>query len=340
MMNSYQRVTFALDLNVPDRVPILEWGINPNVIKQLVPGMGVQEFMATELDAVIAFYEFPEGDKEGVITDRWGIKRKSLGQDYPIPFDYPIKCKEDLKNYSPPSPVKDSRLSDIEQLVRKYKYEKAIICTLETVFTFAWGLVGMENFFKLLKTDSSFVKRLLDISFRYNFELAKQALRSGADAIMCGDDLAYKKGLMISLEDFSDFLLPYYSKMVQLVHDEGGYFIKHTDGNIWDLLEPFSKIGIDAINPLEPLAGMKIGKVKKDYGDQMCLIGNIDCGELLSNASPEDVRQVVKETIEKAAPEGGYIMASSNEIHSAVKPENFKAMIETTKQYGQYELLV
>jgi len=96
--------------------------------------------------------------------------------------------------------------------------------------------------------------------------------------------------------------------------------------------------GVDAINPLEPVAGMDIAEVKRRYGDQVCLIGNIDCGELLSRGTPQQVRQVVQETIRQAAPGGGYIMSSSNTIHSSVKPENYQAMIEATHLYGAYPL--
>jgi uroporphyrinogen decarboxylase len=33
---------------------------------------------------------------------------------------------------------------------------------------------------------------------------------------------------------------------------------------------------------------------------------------------------------------GGYILSSSNSIHSAVKPENYLAMVDTVKKYGVY----
>ena len=79
-----------------------------------------------------------------------------------------------------------------------------------------------------------------------------------------------------------------------------------------------------------------IGKVKKEYGEELCLIGNIDCGELLSRREAEAVEKEVKKTIDRAADGGGYILASSNEIHASVKPENFMRMIKTAKKYGQY----
>ena len=35
---------------------------------------------------------------------------------------------------------------------------------------------------------------------------------------------------------------------------------------------------------------------------------------------------------------GGFILASSNSIHPAVKPENYKAMVEAGREFGAYPL--
>ena len=96
--------------------------------------------------------------------------------------------------------------------------------------------------------------------------------------------------------------------------------------------------GVDAINPIEPVAGMDIGDVKQKYGDRVCLVGNVDCSHILSEASTDEVTQSVAECIRKGSPGGGHIIASSNCIHSAVKPENYLAMIQATKQFGGYPI--
>lgn len=114
--------------------------------------------------------------------------------------------------------------------------------------------------------------------------------------------------------------------------------MKHTDGNLWPIMDDIVDTGLDALDPLEPMAGMDIGKVKERYGDRIALAGNVDCGELLSRGTTEDVVEAVKETIAKASPGGGHILASSNSIHPAVKPENYRAMVEAAKEFGQYPL--
>jgi uroporphyrinogen decarboxylase len=83
---------------------------------------------------------------------------------------------------------------------------------------------------------------------------------------------------------------------------------------------------------------MDIGKVKQEFGDRVAVVGNLDCGELLPHATPEEVKEAVKETIAKAAPGGGHILASSNSIHPAVKPENYRAMADAGRRWGEYPL--
>lgn len=50
------------------------------------------------------------------------------------------------------------------------------------------------------------------------------------------------------------------------------------------------------------------------------------------------MEEAVKETIAKASPGGGHIMASSNSIHPGVDPENYKTMVEATRKYGVYPI--
>ena len=80
--------------------------------------------------------------------------------------------------------------------------------------------------------------------------------------------------------------------------------MKHTDGNIWKLMDMLIGTGIDGLNPFEPVAGMDIGEVKKRYGHLVCISGNVDCGYTLSRAPVEDVIREVKACLRNAAPKG------------------------------------
>jgi uroporphyrinogen decarboxylase len=83
---------------------------------------------------------------------------------------------------------------------------------------------------------------------------------------------------------------------------------------------------------------MDIGDVKARYGERIAVAGNVDCGELLCRGSVQEVVEAVKETLAKAAPGGGHILASSNSIHPAVNPHNYRAMVEAGRRFGTYPL--
>ena len=96
--------------------------------------------------------------------------------------------------------------------------------------------------------------------------------------------------------------------------------------------------GVDGIHPIDPMAGMDMGEAKAKFGDKVCLLGNVSCAFVLVTGSVEEVRQETKEVIRKGAKGGGFICTSSNSIHSAVKPENYVAMVKAIREYGRYPI--
>lgn len=53
------------------------------------------------------------------------------------------------------------------------------------------------------------------------------------------------------------------------------------------IIDSIIATGINALDPLEPIANMDMERVKEKYGHRVALIGNIDCGQLLPLASNE-----------------------------------------------------
>ncbi len=88
---------------------------------------------------------------------------------------------------------------------------------------------------------------------------------------------------------------------------------------------------------LEPMAGMDLKSLKETYGDDLCLIGNIDVSQLLPFGSKEDVVNAVKECIMDAG-DDGYILSPCTDITNSCKVENVLTMISAAKKYGKYPL--
>ena len=67
-------------------------------------------------------------------------------------------------------------------------------------------------------------------------------------------------------------------------------------------------------------------------------MGNIDCAHLLCEGTPDEVVAETRRVIEAAAPGGGFVLTSSNSIHNGVRLENYMAMLETARRYGNYPI--
>ena len=155
------------------------------------------------------------------------------------------------------------------------------------VFVNSWSLCGLERLLMSYLDDPGFVRRLGHMALEYNMELHRLAVREGADIIVLGDDYAHKSGPLMSPAHFREFILPGLKEAVRNIKSAGAYCIKHTDGNIWEIIEPIVATGIDAIGPLEPGAGMNLRQVKQRFGDRVCVVGNVDVDLLWEEIPPE-----------------------------------------------------
>lgn len=339
-MNGRERILTAMRRGMPDRVPVCEFTIDPKVIEGLLPGGDLPALVETlDLDAISAgtYYRRDVVDDEHY-RDEWGTLYYTSTESIGSPLDGPIHSQSDLAHYEAPDPLAESRLGELPEYVRRFKGKRAIVWHQREAFMTTALLSGLDNFLMMLHTEPDLVRRMVEMVVDVHVTLARRAVRAGADIVSLGDDYAWNVGPMMSPADFREFFLPGIKRVVQAAHEEGALCLKHCDGNIWMLLDGFVEAGFEGINPLEPIAGMDLAEVKRLYGDKVCLLGNVDCGYTLSEAPLREVEADVKRCLREGGPGGGYVLMSSNSLHSSVRPENYRTMVETAHRYGNYPL--
>ncbi len=114
------------------------------------------------------------------------------------------------------------------------------------------------------------------------------------------------------------------------------YVIKHTDGNINEVIPDLVNSGIDCLDPIDPLGDMDIKAIKEKYGSKIALKGNVDCVSTLVDKSIEEVIAETKQCLIDASAGGGHIISSSNSIHAGINPVNYRVFLETIEKYGYY----
>lgn len=341
-MNSVERVKTALCLGQPDRVPVVEFVIDEKVARAAVPDCrDVADCMdRLNMDCVGcgAFFAKVGDHPDGSYTDEWGVAYKSGVEAVAHPIRGPIHTLDDARSYTPPDPDAPHRLGKLPGLVERYRGRRAIIFHHRAAFMWSAYLMGIDRILMNFLAEPELVEIVLDKVLDSNMAVVRRAIRAGAEVIVLGDDYASNLGPMMSPAVFEHFILPRLKRMVDMIHEEGALCIKHSDGDLYSLLEMIVSTGADGFNPIEPMAGMELKKVKELMGDRICLVGNIDCGHLLPFGTPDEVRRTVRQAIADAAHGGGFILSSSNSIHSSCRPENFTAMIEACREFGEYPI--
>jgi len=360
-MNGKQRIIKALSIEEPDRVPLFIHGINEGPImgvgKHLMEGLPlgkqVHQMSDSEKGVLIEtllrlleefeidgytclpFGPGTEFSNDEDLVDDWGVGFTRSPHGIPVPSRHPIHTEADLDQYEPPAPAREHLLL-VDVMKDRFKDDKAIFWMMRGAFVRSWRLIGMQNFMMMMFDNPDFIHRVAEMVTQFSLGQLDMLIEAGLDVLIVEDDIADKNNTLISPEQFKTFINPYNRKLVDRAHAAGLKVVRHSDGNLWSILDLLLDSGYDGLNPLEPQADMHLKRVKDYCGDRLCLLGNIDCQELLPDGTPEQVRQAVRQAIDDAAQGGGLIICSSNTLHPGVDPENCIAMFEETRSYGVY----
>ncbi len=339
-MTSEERVLRVLNRQEPDRVPHFEWAVDRKVRAALCPGCQTHNEFALRMghDAVLAdpnFQKEPVGP--GRWLSEWGYVTQDTPEEHGIEVESPIKSRDDFDRYVPPNPHAPGRYDSIEQTIQDYP-GKAVIVHLNDVFSLPRYWMGMENLLIAIADDPDLVSDLVDLSVRLNLEMAEEIVARGIKIVYTGDDYAGNLGPLMSPRHFRRLFYPGLCRVMGGYKELGLQVIKHTDGKLWSIIDMIVDSGIDCLDPIDPQAGMDLAEVKARFGERIALKGNVDCAQLMTFGTPDQVAQATKEALRQGAPGGGFILSSSNSIHSAVKPENYLAMMCTLQEFGRYPL--
>jgi len=202
----------------------------------------------------------------------------------------------------------------------------------------AGGIIEADyssDFCYRLFNDPGSVDQMAQDRLRDAIEVAKRFRDCGAEAIVSPSDIADNHGPFFNPEQMDRWILPYLTKWSNAIKEMGMYAILHSDGNLTPYMDAIASTGLDAIQAIDPLAGMDIRKTKDIVGRRLCLCGNIDCG-LLLRGRPDDVYQSTQNLLTTCKAEGGLVLGASNAVQPEVPMENYRAMIRGWRDFGQY----
>jgi len=351
-MTGKQRVQTALRHEIPDRVPVCADFV-PEAAEALKKKLGVEDYYdmlaALGSDMLVAgagistgFYG--EGDENGEYITPWGCTFKYFANQsgsYTEIFKHPLADDTDgslLAAYRIPDPLEESQYDTLKRIIEKYGETHFICGSLAcSIFEAAWYTSGLVNVLERMALDPDYANALFDKMMEFPLKAGPKMIDMGVDMIWLGDDVGMQDRMMISPDTWREYFKPRMKKLI-------GEFKKykpdikvayHSCGYIKPIIPDFIEIGLDVLNPIQPLA-MDPAELKKEFGDELCFWGSMCIQKTLPRGSVKDIEDEVKLRMDTIGKGGGLILAPAHNVQADTSVENILAFYDAAREFGRY----
>lgn len=353
-MSSRKRVLTALAHRQPDRTPLFEYILLPPVAADILGRKYVD--YAGGGPAWLEFVQEAGFDiaLKRYVNDRLDLAAK-LGHDmlYIVPNPLPEQAMRVLASSAgspagPDDPVERLRLRNQRQdgLLEEQKTDRYLVYSYMREAMAERGVdlpIMAPAYAHGIKTDTDLMETILlepDVAREHfqnatarSLERIRHLLAAGVEQIGVGGDFAGNR-LIISPQAYAEFIVPELRKVTDVIHSHKAIAINASDGNLWEVIDDFLlNTGVDGYIEIDMRAGMDLPRLKKLFGQQIIFYGNMDCGEVLSFGTPEEIRSQTISCLEAGLGDGGHIFTASNAIIGSVPVANYLAMVNAYKAY-------
>jgi len=234
-------------------------------------------------------------------------------------------------------PTMDDRLKQIEIIKEKVSNDYFILGSTSATMSIPDGNHLYEYSMKLFDAPDE-VERECAAICKSGVEDSLKLIDAGADGIINASDVAFNTGTFISPELMDRFFFPFFNTWASRMKQENICSIWHTDGNVNAIIDRVLDSGVDAIQCVDPLAGMDIGKLVDEHGEQLTFIGNVDCS-ILHLGSEEDIIRETNRVLNVCAFKRGFVLCGCNAIFRGISAENYQHYIDTKIKFEKNVVL-
>ena len=376
-MKSRARVLCTLNHEEPDRVPLDYW-TTPQAYEQLRDHLGItapetqewgimsqwkiSEEMLNRLHIDVRRVYMNASSSfevktypDGTTDSEYGYRGKWFGPYWEVThFPWAEFTEvEQVEEYEWPDINDPSRLDGVAKWA-KHLHEETDFA-VSGMSPGPWGVFeinehymrGFDKFLIDLATNKKLAEAMMDKCMEFALDLNRvflDEIGEYLDIFQTGDDLGHQHGQIISPKMYRDLIKPRHKKMYGEIHKRAPHvkLLYHSCGSIEPFIEDLIDVGVDILNPIQPLArGMDSASLKEKYGDRLTFHGGIDLQRAMAEQGTiEDVRREIDTRLSALAPGGGYILAPGHNIQPDSTPEKILEMYDYAKKKGTYPINV
>lgn len=191
---------------------------------------------------------------------------------------------------------------------------------------------GKERALMDLLEQPDFCHRAQERALQRSIQNALALARIGIHGLMIADTY----GGVVGPRGFREFFLPYFRRFVTELRTTLGakcpVIYMHICGNSTQLFELMAETGVDCIEPLDPLGGVRVADAKARVGKRVALMGGVHTVKL-AHGTQAEVEADVQRCLNEGAPGGGYVLACGDMLPTETSPAKVRAMRDAAHSY-------
>ncbi len=285
---------------------------------------------------------FPEGSipDNAVIDPEWGYAEAYLEETDDASIFPPLRnisTEREVDEYPWPDVGMAYRYEGLAGKVNEFQEAGyPVFVSGSDFFESIWHLRGFDTLMLDMAEGSAVAKHLFMRMSEIQIRRAEQAARTGADILQTGSDVATQRGLLMSPAMWREYIFPMMRDCIAAAKriKPDILVLYHSCGNVTDLIDGLIEAGVDILDPCQPEA-MDIFELKRRYGKVLSFHGGIGVQSVLPFGDTQEVRDMVRKTIDIMAEGGGYLCGASHTIRHEIPMENLLAFVETVREYGE-----
>ena len=184
--------------------------------------------------------------------------------------------------------------------------------------------------------NEGFYRAMMEFLLGWNMEHLREVIGAGADSIEISANLATSA---VGPQYFQRYVAEYENRLAQQIHAAGAYVVYHNCGDAQKIMHLYNDLEIDVWGYLTgpPFGDVILDDALRILRPNMALRGNIDQVEFLRKAAPGEVKQRVRELVERVKPRGNWILSTTDFPFDEQPYENLHAFAEAGREYGRYD---
>ncbi|MBI9037152.1 MAG: uroporphyrinogen decarboxylase family protein [Bacteroidales bacterium] len=341
-MTPMERVLTTLSHKEPDRVPLFLL-LSMHGAKEL--GMSIKDYFSKAENVVEGQIRLQKKYSNDCFNPFFyaPIEVEAFGADVIFSEDGPpnsgmpfIRNINDIVNVEAPR-INDAKvlhkvLKSIELLKEKSQGNIPIIGVAVSPFSLPVMQLGFEKYFDIMHFHKELFNHLISVNEGFCVEWSNAQLKAGATAICYFDpvssptlipkELYFETGYQIAKRTISKINGP------TATHFASGNCLP-----IADLL-PNTGTAVVGVSTQEDIADLK-----QAFKNKITVLGNLN-GIEMRRWTAAETSNIVRDTIRKAAPGGGFILSDNHgEIPFQVKDDTLHAIVNAVRKYGTYPII-